>query len=327
MPSAADRDIHSLYILKAICALAVVAIHTPMGVLREEVNVLASLAVPLFFAITGYFLYHEDECTLRKKVVRSLGKLMPITLGLHFIYLFLPHGFRALGQSWQYYAKWLLVGMNNNEVHLWYLSALIYALALVCCLRSYSVLVGMLALVLHGFLSAYLTGSWGHIYWTHPLAFAFRYTLATGLGYLSLGMFIRHWRSALLAFPYALYSLLLLIALLYLGHFLKSSSVGRICLAIRPILITCSVITIFTICLQQASRPLKGVWSWIGKHLSADIYYWHILVLWLVSPYIPKAYNVPWVFLVTALLSVLLAWALQHLYGVVGQLIKKEKTN
>jgi len=36
---------------------------------------------------------------------------------------------------------------------------------------------------------------------------------------------------------------------------------------------------------------------------------------------------VPWVFLVTALLSVLLAWGLQHLYGVVGQLIKKEKTN
>ena len=217
--------------------------------------------------------------------------------------------------------------MNNNEVHLWYLSALIYALVLVYCLRSYSVLVGMLTLVLHGFLSAYLRGAWGHIYWTHPLAFAFRYTLATGLGYLSLGMFIRHWRSALLAFPYALYSLLLLIALLYLGHFLKSSSVGRICLAIRPILITCSVITIFTICLQQNSRPLKGVWSWIGKHLSADIYYWHILVLWLVNPYIPKAYNVPWVFLVTALLSVLLAWALQHLYGAVGQLIKKEKTN
>ena len=160
MPPAADRDIQSLYILKAICALAVVAIHTPMGVLREEVNVLASLAVPLFFAITGYFLYHEDECTLRKKIVHSLGKLVPITLGLHLIYLFLPHGFRALGQSWQYYAKWLLVGMNNNEVHLWYLSALIYALALVYCLRSYSVLVGMLALVLHGFLSAYLTGSW-----------------------------------------------------------------------------------------------------------------------------------------------------------------------
>ncbi len=308
MPPAADRDIHSLYILKAICALAVVAIHTPMGVLREEVNVLASLAVPLFFAITGYFLYHEDECTLRKKIVRSLG-------------------FRALGQSWQYYAKWLLVGMNNNEVHLWYLSALIYALALVYCLRSYSVLVGMLALVLHGFLSAYLTGSWGHIYWTHPLAFAFRYTLATGLGYLSLGMFIRRWRSALLAFPYALYILLFLIALLYLGHFLKSSSVGRICLAIRPILITCSVITIFTICLQQNSRSLKGVWSWIGKHLSADIYYWHILVLWLVSRYTPRAYSVPWVFLVTALASALLAWALQHLYGAVGQLIKKEKTN
>ena len=184
-----------------------------------------------------------------------------------------------------------------------------------------------LALVLHGFLSAYLTGSWGHIYWTHPLAFAFRYTLATGLGYLSLGMFIRRWRSALLVFPYALYCLLFLIVLLYLGHFLKSSSVGRICLAIRPILITCSVITIFTICLQQSYRPLKGVWSWIGKHLSADIYYWHILVLWLVSRYTPKAYNVPWVFLVTALGSALLAWALQYLYGAVGQLIKKEKTN
>lgn len=327
MPPAADRDIHSLYILKAICALAVVAIHTPMGVLREEVNVLASLAVPLFFAITGYFLYHEDECTLRKKIVRSLVKLMPITLGLHLVYLFLPHGFHALGQSWQYYAKWLLVGMNNNEVHLWYLSALIYSLALVYCLGSYSVLVGMLALVLHGFLSTYLMGSWGNVYWTHPLAFAFRYTLATGLGYLSLGMFIRRWRSTLLAFPYALYSLLLLIALLYLVHFLKSSSVGRICLAIRPILITCSVITIFTICLQQTSRSLKGVWIWIGKHLSADIYYWHILVLWLVSPYIPRVYSVPWVFLVTALGSVLFAWGLQYVYKGVGQIIKKEKTN
>lgn len=49
--------IHSLYLLKAICAFMVVGIHTPLGgSLHDALRPIFDVAVPLFFMITGYFL-------------------------------------------------------------------------------------------------------------------------------------------------------------------------------------------------------------------------------------------------------------------------------
>lgn len=55
----AKESIASLYVLKALCAFGIVILHAPIGVLTVPLRLLASVTVPIFFMITGYFLIYR----------------------------------------------------------------------------------------------------------------------------------------------------------------------------------------------------------------------------------------------------------------------------
>lgn len=136
----------SLDIAKFICALLVIIIHTrPVSQLSGiidfyVVDVVARIAVPLFFAISGYLFFrglrYQDgrlsNCAEnRAQLFRYLKRMVVIYVGWSIVYaLFqLPQWYQSGWWGKQlikdYVASFLLSG---SYFHLWYLLALIYAI-------------------------------------------------------------------------------------------------------------------------------------------------------------------------------------------------------
>lgn len=128
-------------IIKFLCAILVVAIHThPFREFSRYLefgvaNVLARIAVPFFFATAGYFftikILNSDE--KRKVLINYLKKLITLYLGWSAIYFYFDiqaiskHSNSLYLITMQYIKNLLLFG---SHFHLWYVVASILAIIL-----------------------------------------------------------------------------------------------------------------------------------------------------------------------------------------------------
>jgi len=118
---------------RILAAVFVVFLHVPFpGMLGKTVNCLARFAVPLFFAISGYFSYGAGP----EKLLRRFGRILLLELtGIGLTVLWQC----ALAVSWggsvwmclrdliptgDVLAGWLLWNADPFAGHLWYLSAM-----------------------------------------------------------------------------------------------------------------------------------------------------------------------------------------------------------
>ena len=77
-PARSSRPpISSLYVAKAFAALLVVIAHIPLGALKAWIYPWTLIAVPIFFLISGYFLYSLDESKSAERTWQSLKKTYP----------------------------------------------------------------------------------------------------------------------------------------------------------------------------------------------------------------------------------------------------------
>ena len=127
-------EIPSLYALKSICLIFVVAIHTCTKSARWLMPLL-QVAVPVFYVITGYFLYvkiRNNNSEYAAVVVRKmLKKVCFLTLWSNGFY-FLFHCLWRLQLeplTWRNLADVFITG-TSASYHLWYLTALGQALLL-----------------------------------------------------------------------------------------------------------------------------------------------------------------------------------------------------
>ena len=92
--------VSSLYVAKAFAALLVVIGHIPLGTFKDWIYPLTLSAVPIFFLISGYFLYTPNEEEVARRAWRSIKKITPILLGLTCFYwiILLPN--MALPRLW-----------------------------------------------------------------------------------------------------------------------------------------------------------------------------------------------------------------------------------
>lgn len=144
----------SIDMAKFICALLVITIHTrPFSDMSDILDfylsdVIARVAVPLFFSISGYFFFHSlryengkiVNCTSnRKRLFKQLKRLGFLYVGFALFYTIvqLPEWYRV---GW-----WGMTAVKDSFVsfffrgsyyHLWYLLAIIYALSLAYLLFS-----------------------------------------------------------------------------------------------------------------------------------------------------------------------------------------------
>lgn len=120
--------ISSLYVAKCLGAFLVVLGHIPMGSLRDWLYPLTLGAVPIFFMISGYFLYSEDERKSAQRAWRSIKKILPIFLLVTLFYwvLILPNHGNTI-TTWEQVLHFLIYGQLTT-VHLWFLMAMLQAL-------------------------------------------------------------------------------------------------------------------------------------------------------------------------------------------------------
>ena len=107
---------------RILAAVFVVFLHVPFpGLMGKTVNCLARFAVPLFFAISGWFSYGAKP----EKLLRRMGKILLLEaagIGLTV----LSKGFRVGLPGADALTKWLLLNVDPFAGHLWYLSAMAY---------------------------------------------------------------------------------------------------------------------------------------------------------------------------------------------------------
>ena len=122
---------YSFDILKMLCAFLVVCIHAPFSnEFGEYVKVLARIAVPVFFMISGYFWQSEKTA---KQLVK-LTKLMIFANALYFLLELVKSAliskdiisYLSNTFSLTNIFKFIVLNVSPFAPHLWYLSAAIY---------------------------------------------------------------------------------------------------------------------------------------------------------------------------------------------------------
>lgn len=146
MRSANASERHTgIDLLKCLCAFLVVYIHAPFpGETGQFLMALCRVAVPVFFAVTGYFY----QAQVRKGKERAqLLKVVRLTIYANLIY-FVGHIFETLilgGSLTALFSEtfdgvgWLVFLAFNESVfagHTWYLTALLYTLLIVKAVRK-----------------------------------------------------------------------------------------------------------------------------------------------------------------------------------------------
>lgn len=131
---------HNIDFLRLICALLVVCIHCTNYSLREYILPITRIAVPIFFIISGYFLYSDNNEHTKSKIgksIKKISKIYIISLIVFFIYAlidgFINNNFNAIKIG-----PWKLFVFITNcsslffpyDFHLWFLIALIQGLIL-----------------------------------------------------------------------------------------------------------------------------------------------------------------------------------------------------
>lgn len=124
----------SMYCLKSLGAFFVICLHTfGPWVIRPVIGI----AVPLFFMISGYFLYRENESDALYKCKKSLKKIFWLTLYaniFYFICLGIPNDYLPF-KSLRSIIDFIIFG-ETFSYHLWYLNAYIETLLIVIlCLK------------------------------------------------------------------------------------------------------------------------------------------------------------------------------------------------
>ena len=275
--------ISSLYVAKAFAALLVVIGHTPMGIAKEWLYPLTLSAVPIFFLISGYFLYSPDESKSAERAWRSIKKIVPIFLIVTLIYwlMILPNHGNTV-RSWEQVWHFLIYGQLTT-VHLWFLMAMlqglcVLGLALHWRLGRYLwVFVPlMLTALLGGRYSFLITGGE-----QQNLIYVFN-SVSYALPFMSAGYLIKKYEDKIpTRFPWVVLTLLMLALAIVEQPLLRSYGYNH---GEGPYIGSfVTAILIFIWALQHKSFG-AGTWAeTIGAKYSGNIYYFHIAVATIIS--------------------------------------------
>lgn len=312
---AKDREVSSLYVLKALCAMGVVALHAPSGWATNAVQLIASVSVPIFYMITGYFLYNADVDKLSERLVGSIKKITLVILITHAVYtLAYWQSIPPLSQYMLWF-KWIVLGQHFAGGHLWYLTALLEALILFWLLvrtgyaKYIPYFVACLALkfVFEDYREL-LFGSQPSMMAANALFYA--------IPFVALGFVFRQYKSYLTSLSCATWAMFAAIALAYINRFLLEGLVVQILLT--PVARVAMVSTMFVVALQQAQWGKGSYLELVGKDLSGNIYYWHDFMIRLAMLLLGQSLFQNYGALVATVLSIVLAYGVVRLQKLIS---------
>lgn len=130
------KQYHSLYLLKALGALFVLMIHFGLPG-TQMLEPFYRSGVPLFFIISGFFLYDADETRQRMRFTRGIGKLVRLVLFFNIVYLIayiVAEGHSPLN-GWTDLLRLVVYG-DSVSGHLWFLTSYLWTLVLMLFCKS-----------------------------------------------------------------------------------------------------------------------------------------------------------------------------------------------
>ncbi len=129
---------YSIDILKALCAFLVIILHVAWAY-TDTFLPLARAAVPVFFMISGYFMYRDSAAGVgADRLRRALRRIGMITLWATLLFIGWSE-LMSLGQNHRLFTPsiaetlidWALCNDCPFGYHLWYLYAYIYVLLII----------------------------------------------------------------------------------------------------------------------------------------------------------------------------------------------------
>lgn len=274
-----DRNLLGLQILKFICALMVVQIHTSSAI-KEFVMPVCRIAVPVFFMISGYFMVSGKGTITSEKVSNVFIKILKITLFASIVYITIDILFRLAAHRdfdkymtlW-YWVKELLFG-KNAHFHLWYLTSYLQVLLTIYILLKIKRFNLIFFLIPIGLAINLLLGTYRFIILDHSVPDELiTNTLTIAIPCVAIGILVRGYESFLPSQRVVLMGLIISVILLYVEGGAIEHSRGAVLIMTIPV----AVLTfVFFMRFDTENRALQVLGDW-GKKYSLDIYLWHML--------------------------------------------------
>lgn len=284
--------------MKLLLACFVIGIHTWLSsacqneLATKILNLLFSIAVPYFFICSGFFLFRNDErVDTNHRMIQYVKSIISMYIIWTFIYLpFTIYSYYADGLNFRqgilaFIRGFLFIGEHSYSWPLWYLLALITAVALIYCMRqlhfkSFTVIiVGFITFLLGHYINYLHFNAFDLIGHPNIIDMYFkifpntRNGLFFGLFYVSLGLIIAHFGR--------IKNPIVNISIIIIGG----------CLAYQKFLVGMPLLifALFSLTLSE-SKFSKGAVT--CRKISTVFYFTHML---LIAPvYINKLQLTPW---------------------------------
>ncbi len=313
-PKPKRMPISSLYVLKALCAFGVVSLHAPLGLATDYVRLVFSITVPIFFMITGYFLYTEDSDVFLKRAWKTIKKVALLILVLNLLFVPLAPIQGAFSEKYMLYFKWLVLGQTNGFGHLWYLTALLQAI--MCMYGCVHLFKGRVMKMLKYFsflwILAIINGSYRELLFGQPESMMNVNFVTYALPCIAFGFVVREYENFILQKKNWLILAVLAVGLTYLNRFVLQGLAYELSVLFSPWLRLSMIFTIFLWALSHKSFGTGSRLAYIGEQLSGSIYYFHgffifVWVQWLASAYDYSDWGFFYVLIPTVLLAYIIA--------------------
>lgn len=298
MPASISEN-RFLYMLKGIACILVVFIHYPMsGSVGTVMTTLARFAVPFFFIVSGRYMFDvqtiDIHCT-RKKLFRRLLKLLQSLLIVLVVYSI--YSYYIQSQQGVDFRTWFITKYASSEIirqlivntsyiifdhtyymdFMWYLFAMIYVyLFMVLCAnwrmntKCAICIVLLCALYVLQYLFCLDFTFPGINVWCGGMS-VYRNWLFTGIPFALVGVWISHSTLLKTGSPIIWWTATVCgIAIAIIEGFCSDMKE-------LPLGMMIAVISLAVLAEYYPDRGIR-VLVFIGKNLSSNVYYWHVLV-------------------------------------------------
>lgn len=275
-----DKELAGLHILKFICAIMIVQIHS-YSVIGKYLIPLCRIAVPIFFIISGYFIVSCDGTIYSKKIINSSIKIFKISLFAILSYicydvltrLVFNENFECYHTA-SYWINEILFG-TSARAHLWYLTSYLQTLlAIIFFIKAKIFPITIIAIPI-GITLNLLIGSYGFLMFEENNSLLFsRNAITIAIPSVMIGMFIRIHEHRIPSQQFTFIFLIISIVALYFEHVFVEHRTGDIIIMTLPV----AIMTFITFMRFNISdKFITKIVEW-GKEYSLDIYLWHPMV-------------------------------------------------
>ncbi len=269
----------ALDILRTVSMIAVVFLHNVFpGMFGEAFWSLLGFAVPVFFMISGYFMFGTDASLLLKRAKKTAILTLWASL-VYILYTLITGGIQKIISdiSLSALAKWLILNVPALSIplHLWYLYALIYCYLIFAAVVKLGWLDKLspcfISLIAVSFCVSTVLPAMGVIQYHDTL---YRNAFLSGLPFMSIGYEIRKREANIKIKTSFLWGIAIFSGIVTLINQFTPISIGSYTMVIA--------IAIFLIAIRSRREVKCHMISIIGQKYSRDVYIYHVMVAYIL---------------------------------------------